>query len=213
MNRIVCCVFVWLGVGSVCVGQTGGADDIRNAEQTHRESVWALNSFYKQKMQQLETEFVNEANRIRGDFLKSMESLRDTATKALDLETANKVEQKIKQITDTKIKLPGKDDKPATAPQPDFTGVWIGQWGTNSRSLRLEILDDNSVKMIDNQGKIQELTMSKSNDRYLVLKADHHELELIRQDDRLIVLGWSKVKDRHILVDPPNLMAILAPNR
>lgn len=188
-----------------------GQEKIREAVRKRDDAVQTLDGFYKRRMDQLEQEFVASVTKLNRSFIEKLEALKVQAAKDVELEAANKIDGMIKETESAETEIP-ETDVTATSqdePEPDFRGNWIGKWGTNSRTLRVVVLKDNKVKVIDHLGKIQESEITKNNDRYLILKMDHHDLELVRAGDRLVVLGWSKSRDRHVMVDPANLMAVL----
>ena len=203
-------------VGAICccfAGEAIACDELSNALEKKEDAVKALDGFYKRKMEEVEKEFVASVKQLRKDFAKTLEALKAKAAQVVELETANKIDERLNEIQTAKIEAPTLNDPSngMTEADPDLSGNWIGKWGTNNRSLRLVIGKDSTIKIIDSRGEIEELKISKAGKRFLVVKTDHHDLELIRQDDRLVVLGWSKSKNRHIMVDPPNLMAVLVP--
>ena len=210
--RVSICFFV----GALCcclVAEAIACDELSSALEKKEDAVKALDGFYKRRIEEIEKDFVANVKQIRKDIVKTLEGLKAKAAQVVELETANKIDERLNKIQSAKIESPTVD-KPSNGmaeADPNLSGNWIGKWGTNNRSLRLVIGKDNAVKIIDSRGEIQELKISKAGKRFLVVKADHHDLELIRQDDRLVVLGWSKSKNRHIMVDPPNLMAVLVP--
>ena len=200
----------------VCCGNAvvaGAYDEVSDALRKKNDAVKTLDRFYQRRMDELELDFLANAKLIQKEISKTLATLKSRAAQAVDLETANKINERLVEIQSTKLEPPKINETKESVPDmgPDFSGSWIGKWGTNNRSLRLVIGKDNKIKIIDSRGEIQELQVSKAGVRYLVVKTDHHDLELIRQGDRLVVLGWSKSKDRHIMVDPPNLMAVLVP--
>ena len=201
---------------AVCNGNAvvaGAYDEVSDALRKKNDAVKTLDRFYQRRMDELELDFLANAKLIRQEISKTLEALKSKAAQTVDLDTANKVNDRLIEIQSTKLEPPKLSEATNSEPEtdPDFSGTWIGKWGTNNRSLRLVIAKDNKIKIIDSRGEIQELQISKAGQRFLVVKTDHHDLELIRQDDRMVVLGWSKSKDRHIMVDPPNLMAVLVP--
>ena len=186
-------------------------DDIvammQKAESDYVQKMQAAAESFKSEVNQARLKYIEERQKINQQLFNSLKEIRDTASKNVDLETANRAQKEIDALEKESIQPPAIQVQPKKMKRT-FAGNWEGQWD-NSNELKLQITENNVVHHILSEDNTVRARIETKNGRSLVINDKWQDFELIRQGDRLIVLGWTKDGKHHPMLNQPDHVAIL----
>lgn len=205
--NLIAILFVCCGTDFVGHSTEDIIESLRKAEIAFNKDVQSLRESYAEKVKQTQDKYVEERGKIDKQCIESMTRIRDAAAKNANLETANKAQLTIDELSKSVIVAPEvKHESPPVA--VDFSGTWIGQWD-NTNKMEFRINAENVLEHVLSETNSHRSKIVTKNGRALVLDGMWQDFELIRRGERLIVLGWTKKENLHPMFDQPDHVAIL----
>lgn len=153
-------------------------------------------------------QYLAKVAQYKKDLDAALRSARDEAAKQVNLDEANALQEAIDHYdaTDVSFPIPLPEIATEKAPQGQWTGNWKGPGGRLS-------LDIGKSGIVSRRWKLQSV-----DGRLLAIDPQNEvHLEIIPKPSRLVVLGWTGIKEDHFqktapeewLSDAPNHVSIL----
>lgn len=142
--------------------------------------------------ERVRTDYLARLAQLKDDLLSKLKAARDEEAKKVNLDEANAIQRAITDYEAAELIFPtigSSSPSPASSTLAFPVGQWSGNWGSGEQ-VSLVINKDDTIS---GRWKLQ-----KVDGRMLAIDSQNQlQLELIPYSNRLVVLGWTGIKEDH----------------